>query len=505
MSEPTRHRNATDDASTDAVTVGVGFRPKVAAGVRWGAISQVLQVIVRFGAMLVMARLLTPRDFGLFALAMIVANLADLVVGLGVGDALVQRRALAPGHVRSAFTVSALSGVAIAAAMAGARHPIARVRGNADVAPVVGVLGLMFVFSGIERTPNDMLVRSLRMRDFYLSSTVATVISAIAGVSMALGHHGVWALVVMALSEAFVATALAWAFALRARVWRPSLGIELAYARSLAGFGALVTGARVAGYGQSNFDNLVVGRVLGAGPLGYYSVAYRTVLLPIVKVSEVIGATVFAAFAGVQDDLVRLRRGVRQANCYVAIVCLPTTIGLSVCAAVLVPVTLGERWLPAVHVVELLALGGPALSFVRLENSLYKALGRPSISFAMSAVQLVVTVPAYLIGSHWGIDGVAIAVVTSTYATLPITAAVRGRLLQQPMRDAITPLAPILFSTAAMAGAAFLVRVTLVHRTSAVLTLFATVASGVAVYGALMLLTARGLLLEALADLRRSG
>jgi O-antigen/teichoic acid export membrane protein len=333
---------------------------------------------------------------------------------------------------------------------------------------------------------------------------IATLISSVVGISMALDHHGVWALVGMALSEAVVATALAWALALHAGVWRPRLGIERTHARSLAGFGGLVTGARVAGYGQSNFDNFVVGRVLGATPLGYYSVAYRMALLPIVKVSEVIGATAFAAFAGVQDDLVRLRRGVRQANCYVAIVCLPLTVGLSVSAAVLVPVALGDRWRPAVHVVELLALGGPAFTLVRLENSLYKALGRPSISLAMSAMQLTLTVPAYLIGSHWGIDGVAIAVVASTYATLPIAAVVRGKLLRQRMRDAITPLAPILLATGAMAGLTLVVRVALVDRTSAVVTLLAMVASGAAVYGAVLLLLARGLVLEALTDLRRS-
>jgi PST family polysaccharide transporter len=308
----------------------------------------------------------------------------------------------------------------------------------------------------------------------------------------------------MALSEAAVASTLAWVFALRAHVWRPSVGFDPKRARSLAGFGAIVTGGRLATYGQQNFDNFVVGRMLGAVPLGYYALAYRTVLLPIVKVSEVIGQTAFAAFAGVQENLVRLQRGMRQANCYVALVCLPATVGLSVCASMLVPIALGERWRPAIHVVELLALGGPAFSLARLDASLYKAVGRPSIGLAISGVQLGVAVPAYLIGAHWGINGVAAAVVIASYGTLPVVLAVRSRLLQQRIRDQVAPLVPILVATAAMAGAAFLVRYSVLGRTSRSLALLATVVTGVVVYGGGMMLLARQLLVEALADIRRS-
>ncbi len=495
---------STESPAGGPASLDAQLRPRVAAGVRWGAINQVVQVIVRFGATLVMARLLEPSDFGLFALAMVVGNLAAIFIGLGVSDAIVQRRDLAPGHVRTAFTISAASGVCIAALIAGGSDILADVLGDGDVAPVLLAMSLVYVFAGAERTPNDMLVRSLLMREYYLSSTIATAVSAVVGLTVAAADGGVWALVAMALSEAVLATALAWVFALRAGVWRPSLGFDRKRARSLAGFGAIVTGGRLAGYGQSNFDNLVVGRLLGATPLGYYSLAYRTVLLPIVKASEVISATAFAAFAGVQDDLVRLRRGVRQANCYVAMICLPATVGLSVSASMLVPVALGDRWRPAIPVVELLALGGPAFSFARLEGWLYIALGRPWIGVAMSAVQLAVSAPAYLIGSHWGVDGVAAAVVIAGYATLPLVLVVRCRLLEQRMRDQIAPLAPILVATAAMAGSAFLMRLLVIDRTSTFIALVATVLTGVVVYSSAMMLLARGLLVDALADLRRS-
>jgi len=165
---------STESPAGDPASLETELRPRVAAGVRWGAIDQVVQVIVRFGVTLVMARLLQPSDFGLFALAMVVGNLAGLIVGLGMSDAIIQRRDLAPGHVTTAFTISAASGVGLAALIAGGSHVLADVLGDADVAPVLMALSLMMVFAGIERTPNDMLVRSLLIREYYISSTIAT-------------------------------------------------------------------------------------------------------------------------------------------------------------------------------------------------------------------------------------------------------------------------------------------------------------------------------------------
>lgn len=480
------------------------LRPRVAAGIRWGAVDQVSQVIVRFGATLVMARLLEPAEFGLFALAMVVFNFAGLMVGLGMSDAVIQRRDLHQDHVTTAFTISAASGLALAAMIAGGNQVLAGVLGDRDVAPVLVVLSLMVVLEGIERTPNDMLVRSLLMRQYYVSSTIATIVSAVVGLAAAATGAGVWALVSMALSEAVVATSLAWLFALRAGLWRPRVGFTRDRAQALAGFGALVTGGRMAGYGQANFDNFIVGRVLGATPLGYYSLAYRTVLLPIVKVSEVIGATAFSAFAGVQHDLLRLRRGVSQANCYMAMVCLPATVGLSVCASLLVPLVLGDRWMPAVPVVEVLALGGPALAFARLDSSLYKAVGRPSIALWMSLVQLAVVVPAYLVGSRWGIRGVAVAVVVSGYATLPLVLLVRSRLLEQRVRDQMMPLVPIVVATMAMTLGAVVVRWAVLDHTSRWLALGAIVGAGAVAYCGALLLLGRQLVVDAIADLRRT-
>lgn len=479
------------------------LRPAVASGVRWAAVDQTVQVVVRMGTTVALARLLAPRDFGLFALAIVVVNLGNLIVGFGLSEALIQRSRLEDRHVVSSFTLSAASGVAVAVAVALGAPLIARVFRQDDLTPILFVIAGTFVLGGVERTPNDMLVRRLRMREYYLSSTAATVLGAVVALSAAAAGAGVWALVAMTVTEGVVATALAWGFAVRAGAWRPRLGVDRDAARDLASFGATVTGGRFLGFAQANLDNMIVGRYLGAAPLGVYAVAYRTVLLPITKMSEIMGATAFAAFAGVQHDLTRLRSGVRQANLYVAIVCLPVTTGMAITASIAVPLVFGERWATAGTVVALLALVGPAISFTRLDDSLYRAVGRPGLALKLGAADVAAALPATIIGARWGVEGVAVGVVVSSYVALPLVLSVRARILEQRLRDQVAPIVPIVAATAFMAAGAWLTRRLLEARVGAIPTLAGTAGAGAALYAGAIARLAPATASAAYHDLRR--
>jgi len=154
--------------------------------------------------------------------------------------------------------------------------------------------------------------------------------------------------------------------------------------------------------------------------------------------------------------------------------------------------------------VELLALGGPALSFNRLDFSLYKAVGRPSMAFHVASAQLLATIPAVLIGVHWGIEGVAIGVVVVGYLALPGIFLIRARLLEQRLVDQVRPLAPIMVATLVMTAVALGVRVLAVEVGGDVVALLATVVAGSATYVAVLRLLDAGLVRDVVADLRRA-
>jgi O-antigen/teichoic acid export membrane protein len=274
-------------------------------------------------------------------------------------------------------------------------------------------------------------------------------------------------------------------------------------AHELTGFGAYVTGGRVLAYGRGNGDNFVVAEVLGATALGYYALGYRMLLTPVAKVSAVMGATAFSAFAAVQHDIERLGAGLAQANRYMAVVCFPVTAGVAVSAPLLVPVVFGARWIPAVHTVEVLALAGPCLCITSLDDAMFRAVGRPAWSLRLGFVNLALAVPAFVIGARFGIVGVATGVVVAGYVMVAIQLLVRRELLRQTVAAQLRPMVPIAGATAVMAAAALGARQLVTGRLDDAAALAVVVAVGVVVFlGALQMFDS-SVLRSALADVRR--
>jgi O-antigen/teichoic acid export membrane protein len=499
------HRSAT---SSSFVTVGdrkLGrqLRSDVAFGIRWGAIDQGVQIAVRIVATIVLARLLTPSDIGIMGLASIVIALGSVVVGLGVSDALIQRRDLDMKYVSVGFTISTASGVAATLVTILLSGPIADLFNEPSLQGVLIAVSSIFFLSGVERPPNDMLVRQMRFRDFYVSSTIATIASAVIGMGAAFANAGVWALVAMAISESFVATVLAWVFALRAKVWLPILGWDGRRARELVNFGGYVAGGRVVAFARGNIDNFAVGRVLGATSLGFYSLAYRLIIMPTVRVTMVLGATAFSVFSTLQDDIPKIRSGLAKANAYVALVCFPATIGIGLAAPLLVPVVFGDKWTPAVRLLEILSLLGPYYSFISLDGSVFQAVGRPRLQFGLLVLDLVVVIPAIVIGVRHGLTGVAVGVVVAPYVTLVARLIIRMRLLHATLANQLRPVLPATVATVCMVAVTLPARLWLEDRLSQSAALLAVVALAAGVYLAAARIAAPDLFSQVMADLGR--
>ena len=173
------------------------LRSRAAFGIRWGAIDQGAQFVVRLAAIVVLAHYLTPHDLGVMAIASIVLSLGSLAIGLGVSDALVQRRSLDRTFVDVAFTISSATGVLVMVIVIAASSWIADLFNEPRVTGVLLAVSVIFALSGLERTPNDVLIRAMRFRDFYISSTIGTFLSVVVGIAIAVAGGGVWALVAM--------------------------------------------------------------------------------------------------------------------------------------------------------------------------------------------------------------------------------------------------------------------------------------------------------------------
>lgn len=438
----------------DEAGKGSRLRSGVASGVRWGTFDRTVQTALRTGTTVLLARLVAPEDFGLVAIALVVVNFAALLSGLGLGPALVQRTDLRDEHVAVAFTLSAAFGVALAALTALSAFPAAAFFHEPSLRRILPVLAVVFVCKGVELTPNDMLVRELRFRAYYLTSTTAVTVASAVGVALAVAGLGVWSLVSLSVIEAVLASALAWVVALRAGVWSPALSLDRAAMRDLLPYSSYVTVSLLVGYGQGNVDNLLIGRVLGTRPLGYYNLAYRAFLLPLQRFGEVVSDSVFPALVAVKDDLPRLRSGFLRSSQYVALVFFPLTVGMAVTAPQAVPVVFGRQWEPAVHTLQVLALTGPLLSMSRLKGVLCMAIGKPSWDLWLNLFGVALFVPAFALGVQHGILGVAVGFAVAAAVEAPVVLVTMSRALRARWTALLRPLAPVAAATLVMAAGA---------------------------------------------------
>jgi O-antigen/teichoic acid export membrane protein len=437
-----------DDASARPASDQLAVR--ASAGLRWGAFNQGTQQVVRLGVQVVLTKLLSPSDFGAMALALVVINVGTLIGALGFAQALVQRPRISRRHVDVAFTTSGAVGISLMFVVFFGANTFADWFNQPDLASLLRVLSLMFLLRGFEGVPNAMLVRQLYIRDFVLSSTIATVAGAVVGVSMAIAGAGLWSLAGMALTESFVATSLAWAFSTRARVWRPRLAADRRALSDLLGFSAAASGTRMLLVAQGSIDSIVVGRQLGTDALGQYSLGYRFLFLPLDRLLDAIGGVLEPVLAALQDDKARFQATLLRVERYVCSLYLPLTLGTAVVAHDLVLVVFGPEWLPAVVPLQILSLNGLRLALVRLHAYACESRGHPRAGLIVVGAQVALGAPASIIAARFGLAWVAVAFTVTGYVVMPLSFVFLDRITGVgPLRQ-LAALRGILLASGAM-------------------------------------------------------
>jgi O-antigen/teichoic acid export membrane protein len=479
---------------------------RASAGLRWGAFNQGTQQVVRLGVQVVLTRLLAPSDFGAMTLALVVINIGSLLGALGFAQVLVQRHNITRRHVAVAFTTSGALGIVLMVAVIAGAGSFAGWFNEPDLGPLLRVLSVMFLLRGFEGVPNAMLVRRLFIRDFVLSSTIATVAGAVVGIGMAVGGAGLWSLAGMAVTESFVATGLAWAFATRAGVWRPQLVFDIAILRDLVGFSAAASGTRLLVVAQGSVDSIVVGRQLGTEALGQYSLGYRFLFLPLEKLLDAIGGVLEPVLATLQDDVARFQDTLLRVERYVCALYVPLTIGAALVAHDLVPVVFGDDWLPAVPVLEILALNGLRLALVRLHAYACEARGHPRAGLVVIGIQVAIGAPASIIAAHYSIVWVAVAFTVTGWLVTPLSFVFLERYTGVGLARQLGALRGILVATGVMVVAVLAVQRLLDPFVSQGTVLMAGVLTGVFSYLAVISVIDRSLLRSVLRDVtRRAG
>ncbi len=385
-------------------------------------------------------------------MAMVFVGIAEIFVDFGLRQAIVQAPQPTASLLSSCFWLNAGIGILAALLLAALAPVIAALYQEPRITPLLPFLGLNLVVATLSTVPRALLQRDMHFGVLTRLSFVAGLIGATAGCTMAVLGWGVWSLIVQPLVSSLVGTIMAFS----ACRWRPGFEFSSTGLHSVVRFSGGVLGASLLNYLNRNADNLLVGRFLGAGALGYYSIAYGLMVLPLTYVSSSIGGVAYPALVQLQDDMDRYKRAYLKTCSAIAFVSFPMMCGLFVVADEFVAVILGSKWLAATAVVKILCPLGLVQSIATTVGLIYTSTGRTKTLFLWTLGATPFLVLSFVVGLPWGIEGVAASYAVVFYTLTYISFRIAFGIIGLAMRSLLSVLWRSLICALAMAGTVYL-------------------------------------------------
>jgi len=466
------------------VSQSLGSRTKSA--VAWMASGEIARQITQFLVGVALARLLTPGDYGLVAMAMFVVGLVGIFARTGMAEALVQRPAASIEAWSSVYWLGLVGGGLVGSVvwlLAPAASSFFR---DDRVVPLLRALGWTTLLAATGATQRAWLAKHLRFRAIAQIEWCGVLVGGVAGLVLAATGCGVWSLVWANL----LATAAPAVLFYVCCPWRPTWHLQSSEVRGALRFGVGLQGFAIVNYFNRRLDDALIGRYLGPLALGYYERAYSLMLYPVQNVAGVVCTVMFPALSEIGDDLPRFRAAYLRAVSCIATVAFPTMLGLLVTAPEAIDVIYGHQWAPVVPILQVLCLVGVLQSVGTTTGNIFMARARTGLMFAWGLAASAVIYPSFFIGVQWDVMGVAVAYAIVNVVLIVPELAIAFRLIGLPISDLVRSLRGVLLGSVLMVGLVALIRhALLAAHVEGHVVLALSVATGVVTYGAWVWLT----------------
>lgn len=453
----------------------------------WRTLANWSSQLVSWGALLVIVRLLSPSDFGVVGMSVVLYWYLKFVGEFGLTATVIRNRDLSEETLAQLNTMGVLFGTGSFLLACLLAWPAALFFKTPRMAPVAIVICIALIPLGLRSVPEGLMNREMRLKTLSLLDAFRDIMSAAVTVLMAWAGFHYWALVVGNLLSEVARCAIILGVRRHRYAWPRVSTIRepLTFARRV-----LISGFAWSTY--NTLDNVTAGRVLGQSALGFYGMAWNLANTPLEKIVSLVTTLVPAYFSRVQTDLAALRRYVRSLTEMISLTTFPTTLGLVLVAPDAVPLVLGRKWNGAVGALQVLCVYAALRSVVAILPKVLTAVGKPRFVMQVELCGLVLMPAAFWIGSHWGITGIAFGWIFA----YPLIALAEYRetmkTIQMDITDYIRALRPALDGCAAMIVTVSVLKRFLLSDQSPWIRLNAEVATGAAAYIATILLLHHG-------------
>lgn len=428
----------------------------VRAGV-WSTIDIVLRQGIQFVTSIVLARLLLPADFGLIALVMFFSSFSNVFVQGGLPEALIQSRTTTREEESSVFWWNVANSVLFAACLIAAGPFLASFYAAPALSGLMALAAVQTVCAALGAVQTSLLTRELRFDQLAKAGFVSSVLSGGVAMTAAWMGAGIWSLGVQMATAAVANTALVWLLS----SWRPVRHFQLGTIRRMLGFGGWLSLSTALEILYSQGFALLLGKLYGLRELGLYNRAASTQQLPANVFSLVIGRIAFPLLSLRNHDPVAMRAGLRKANGLAMLINVPVMVGLALLPDLVIELLFGPKWVSAAPVLSILAWSGVIFPLHVTNLQALLSQGRTRTYFRVEISKKLIGVAAVVVGSFFGVRGLALAQLGASIVALFINTAPMRASLDYDLRSQLRDLIGIIWATTVMAAVVLVLRSTL--------------------------------------------
>jgi len=390
---------------------------KLGKGVAWNIFSQVLQQAIRLCVIFILARLLNPADFGIFAMAMVFIEFIEPFREWGFQAALIYKQDIDEEYKSTAFWSICVVAVSLYLSALILASSIGRFFNNSEVSKIIPFVALGILFAPLGAVQWAMLVRDLKFNAIAGRNAVAEVLYGTTACVLAFNNFGVWSFVIGSIVRELTWSLALWIF----YKWRPLFKFSITKFKEILGYSVNCTGISVLNSGINNVDNLLVGKFLGTIKLGFYNLAFNTVSHPQTKLASQISIVTFPAFSIIQNNKERILSAYEKTLRAIMLVTVPPLAILFTSAKEFISVFYGNKWLESVFLIQIMCFYGLLRAIASASGSVFLSKGRAALYLKINILKLAIFLVALLYGLRYGIIGVAFAVLAYSVITfLPV-------------------------------------------------------------------------------------
>tara|TARA_B100001175_G_C19499958_1_gene637532 strand:- start:1039 stop:2508 length:1470 start_codon:yes stop_codon:yes gene_type:complete len=388
----------------------IEFRTSIISGLRWSAIKRVGQALLSVVVTIIMARLLTPSDFGLVAMATVFTGISNVFTELGTGEALIRKKNASNNFISSVFWLNTGLAIFVCIILFSIAPSVSKIFDEQIVEILIYVLSIEVFLSGLNRVSHALLEKNMRFKAIAFAQIMSQICGACVGISMAFFGYGLWSLVFLGITGQLVYTIISNVF-LR---WTPSLTFNIDHIKNIFSFSSYLTSMKILDHVQRRSEIFVVTYLMGSYLGGIYSQTFNLMRKPIKLIGGFMVPVLFSAMSSVSENLEEIKTIYLKSVQSFLMIYIPISIILFLYSEPFVLFVLGDQWFEMIPLIPV--FGGMLLywSLHKCNVTSLKSIGRVDLLFKMYAVYVPISILGCILGAQFGIFWVAISMLITT-------------------------------------------------------------------------------------------